>query len=66
MFLIIMKPLTLLLLLVGVVAIFLSRDIVKIKVDIEKENRVVESVKIAGYIVTVISLVALYFLTIIK
>lgn len=64
MFLIIMKPVALALLLVGVLAIFLSRDIVRINTDIEKENRIVESIRLIGYIITIISLITLYFLNI--
>lgn len=64
MFGIIMKPVALALLLVGVLAIFLSRDIVRIKENIEKENRVIESIRLAGYIVSIISLITIYFLKI--
>lgn len=63
MFILVMKPIALLLLLVGVISIFLSRDIVKIKADIEKENRLVETIRVAGYVITIVSLIALYFLT---
>lgn len=64
MFVTIMNPVALLLLLVGVISIFLSRDIVRIKTNIEKENRLVEGIKLSGYIVSTISLIALYFLNI--
>ncbi len=64
MFVMIMKPVALALLLVGVLSIFLARDIVRIKVDVEKENRVIERIRLCGYIVSIISLISLYFLNI--
>lgn len=62
MLVMIMKPVALVLLLVGVVSIFLSRDLVRINIDIEKENKVSESIRLGGYIVSIISLITLYFL----
>ena len=58
----IMNLVALFLLLVSVIAIFLSRDIVRIKANIQKENRVVERLKIFGYILSILSLILIYFL----
>jgi len=63
MFIMIMKPVALILLLVGVISIFLSRDLVRINIDIEKENKVAGCIRLVGYIVSIISLITLYFLT---
>lgn len=63
MYITIMKLLILLILLVGVVAIFLSRDIVKIKTTLEKQNKLVKNIKVVGYILTIFALISLYFLT---
>lgn len=64
MFIIIMKPVVLLLLLISTILIFLPRDIVKIKVNIEKENKIVKIIRTLGYFLLIVSLLILYFLNI--
>lgn len=64
MFIVVMKPVVLLLLLISTILIFLPRDIVKIKVNIEKENKIVKIIRTLGYFLLIVTLLILYFLNI--
>ena len=46
---------------VGIASIFLAREVVRKKKDIYYENVVVRNIKIVGFIVATISLMAIYF-----
>jgi len=48
------------LLFIGVVSIFLARELVR-KKNIDNENVVVRNIKIVGFIVIIISLLTIYF-----
>ncbi len=48
------------LLFIGVVSIFLARELVR-KKNIDNENVVVRNVKIVGFLIVIISLVTIYF-----
>ena len=49
------------LLCVGVVSMFLAREIIRKKSSVDNENVVVRNVKVVSFLVVVISLVAIYF-----
>ena len=49
------------LLFIGVVSIFLARELVRKKNNIDNENVVVRNIKIVGFIIVIISFVAIYF-----
>ena len=46
---------------VGVVSIFLAREFIRKKSSVDNENVVVRNFKVVGFVVTIISLVAIYF-----
>lgn len=49
------------LLFVGVVSIFLARELVRKKKNIDNENTVVRNIKIVGFIIIIVSLLTIYF-----
>ena len=49
------------LLFIGVVSVFLAREIVRKKTNVNNENVIVRNIKIIGFIVVIISLVTIYF-----
>ena len=49
------------LLCIGVVSIFLAREVIRKKSSLDNENIVVSNVKIVSFIVVIISLVGIYF-----
>jgi len=53
--------LAIILLFAGVVSIFLARELVRKKKEIDNENIVVRNIKIGGFIVVIISLLTIYF-----
>jgi len=46
---------------IGVVCIFLARELIRKKSNVDNENVVVRNFKIVGFVVVVISLVTIYF-----
>ena len=52
---------TIILLFIGVVCVFLARELVRKKKNIDNENMVVRNIKILGFVVIVISLLTVYF-----
>jgi len=53
---------SIILLFVGVISVFLARDIVRKRKNNEKENEAVKVTKIVGFVVIILSLVTIYFL----
>lgn len=49
------------LLCIGVISIFLARELIRKKSSVDNENVVVRNVKSVGFVVVVISLVTIYF-----
>ena len=49
------------LLFIGVISIFLARELVRKKKNIDNENTIVRNIKIVGFIVIIISLLTIYF-----
>ena len=49
------------LLCIGVVSIFLAREVIRKKSNADNENVVVRNAKIVGFLVVIISLIGIYF-----
>ena len=58
-----MMPVALFLLFAGVLSVFLSRSIVRKKTDMKDENVTVKTLKVSGFVVAIVSLIAMYFLS---
>ena len=52
---------SMILLFIGVVAIFLGREFIRKKTSVDNENVVVRNIKIIGFVIIVSSLVTIYF-----
>ncbi|MDD2628388.1 MAG: hypothetical protein PHR25_04800 [Clostridia bacterium] len=50
------------LLFVGIISVFLARDLVRKRKNNENENEAVKVTKLVGFVVIILSLVTIYFL----